>query len=278
MTTRRDFITTVATTAAGLTIVPRHVLGRGFQAPSDPVNVAAVGINGMGAVEHPGRDEPEHRRDLRLRSRPARRQARASGRKARAGAPPQPQHPPARRRSPATSSAASSSADRRRRSAPPTRKWPDQDGRANLQRFVERADPAPEEVPGLPRDAREAEGHRRGHRRHARSHARRDRVERDGRRQARLRAEAAVLVGARGAAPGEEGEGEEGRRADGQPAALGRREPPRRSNTSRAARSATSTRCTSGPNRPLGCWPQGVPRPAAAPSTPRDSQLGRPRR
>ena len=36
MTTRRDFIsTTVAGRAAGLTIVPRHVLGRGFQAPSD---------------------------------------------------------------------------------------------------------------------------------------------------------------------------------------------------------------------------------------------------
>ena len=50
MTTRRDFITTVANTAAGLMIVPRHVLGRGFQAPSDTVNVAAVGIGGMGAV------------------------------------------------------------------------------------------------------------------------------------------------------------------------------------------------------------------------------------
>ena len=75
MTTRRDFITTVATTAAGLTIVPRHVLGRGFQAPSDTVNVAAVGIGGMGAVNTQGGDEPERRRDLRLRSEPARRQA-----------------------------------------------------------------------------------------------------------------------------------------------------------------------------------------------------------
>src|SRR4051812_8544806 len=50
MSTRRDFITNVATAAVGLTIVPRHVLGRGFQAPSDTVNVAAVGVNGMGAV------------------------------------------------------------------------------------------------------------------------------------------------------------------------------------------------------------------------------------
>jgi predicted dehydrogenase len=49
-TTRRDFVSTAAATALGLTIVPRHVLGRGYQAPSDLVNVAAVGINGMGAV------------------------------------------------------------------------------------------------------------------------------------------------------------------------------------------------------------------------------------
>jgi predicted dehydrogenase len=45
---RRKFVTTVAATGAGLTIVPRHVLGRGFQAPSDTVNVATVGIGGMG--------------------------------------------------------------------------------------------------------------------------------------------------------------------------------------------------------------------------------------
>ena len=32
-----------AAAAAGLTIVPRHVLGKGFQAPSDTVNVAVVG-------------------------------------------------------------------------------------------------------------------------------------------------------------------------------------------------------------------------------------------
>src|ERR671913_1763487 len=49
MTTRRDFISSMATTTAGLMIVPRHVLGRGFQAPSDTVNVAVVGITGMGA-------------------------------------------------------------------------------------------------------------------------------------------------------------------------------------------------------------------------------------
>jgi predicted dehydrogenase len=47
---RRDFFTTAATVGAAVMIVPRHVLGRGFQAPSDTVNVAVVGINGMGAV------------------------------------------------------------------------------------------------------------------------------------------------------------------------------------------------------------------------------------
>jgi predicted dehydrogenase len=45
---RRDFVTTAALTGAGLLVVPRHVLGRGFQAPSDTVNIATVGIGGMG--------------------------------------------------------------------------------------------------------------------------------------------------------------------------------------------------------------------------------------
>ena len=45
---RRQFIGTAAA-AAGITIVPRHVLGAGFQAPSDTVNVAVVGYkHGMG--------------------------------------------------------------------------------------------------------------------------------------------------------------------------------------------------------------------------------------
>jgi predicted dehydrogenase len=48
---RRQFVGTVAT-AAGVTIVPRHVLGgAGFQAPSDTVNVAIVGYaHGMGTA------------------------------------------------------------------------------------------------------------------------------------------------------------------------------------------------------------------------------------
>jgi predicted dehydrogenase len=46
---RRRFITTAAGAGAAFTIVPRHVLGRGFQAPSDLVNVAIAGVGGMGA-------------------------------------------------------------------------------------------------------------------------------------------------------------------------------------------------------------------------------------
>src|SRR3954466_14079007 len=44
---RRTFLTTTAV-GAGVTILPRHVLGRGFQAPSDTVNIATVGFGGMG--------------------------------------------------------------------------------------------------------------------------------------------------------------------------------------------------------------------------------------
>jgi predicted dehydrogenase len=46
---RRHFITTAAGAGAAVSIVPRHVLGRGLQAPSDLVNVAVVGVSGMGA-------------------------------------------------------------------------------------------------------------------------------------------------------------------------------------------------------------------------------------
>jgi hypothetical protein len=46
--TRRNFMTDVALTGAGFAIVPRHVLGRGQTAPSDRLNVAAVGVGGQG--------------------------------------------------------------------------------------------------------------------------------------------------------------------------------------------------------------------------------------
>jgi predicted dehydrogenase len=45
---RRKFVATAAATGAGLAIVPRHVLGKGFVAPSDTLNVAAVGVGGEG--------------------------------------------------------------------------------------------------------------------------------------------------------------------------------------------------------------------------------------
>src|SRR5437773_12046310 len=44
----RKFVADVSLAAAGSTIVPRHVLGRGFEAPSDTLNVASVGVGGMG--------------------------------------------------------------------------------------------------------------------------------------------------------------------------------------------------------------------------------------
>lgn len=44
---RRKFLKT-ASLAAGFYIVPRHVLGRGFIAPSDKLNIAGIGIGGKG--------------------------------------------------------------------------------------------------------------------------------------------------------------------------------------------------------------------------------------
>src|SRR5258708_11337704 len=45
---RRKFLTNVAAGGAACAIVPRHVLGRGFTPPSDTLNIAAVGVGGMG--------------------------------------------------------------------------------------------------------------------------------------------------------------------------------------------------------------------------------------
>lgn len=55
--TRRDFVADAGKLAVGAAllpdgfpmIVPRHVLGRGYQAPSDTVNVAVAGFGGMGS-------------------------------------------------------------------------------------------------------------------------------------------------------------------------------------------------------------------------------------
>ncbi len=45
---RRDFAGTVAAGVASFHIVPRHVLGRGYRAPSDMLNMACIGVGGMG--------------------------------------------------------------------------------------------------------------------------------------------------------------------------------------------------------------------------------------
>jgi predicted dehydrogenase len=47
--TRRSFLGTTAAAAAGLTIIPRHVLGgKGYTAPSDLLNVAGIGVGSQG--------------------------------------------------------------------------------------------------------------------------------------------------------------------------------------------------------------------------------------
>jgi len=45
---RRNFIKNSSIASAGFFIVPRHVLGRGFVAPSDKLNIAGIGIGGKG--------------------------------------------------------------------------------------------------------------------------------------------------------------------------------------------------------------------------------------
>src|SRR5690606_32996036 len=45
---RRKFIKNAALIGAGITIVPRHVLGKGFVAPSDKLNIAGIGAGGKG--------------------------------------------------------------------------------------------------------------------------------------------------------------------------------------------------------------------------------------
>jgi predicted dehydrogenase len=45
---RRKFIRDASLAVAGFTIVPRHVLGKGFIAPSDKLNIAGIGAGGKG--------------------------------------------------------------------------------------------------------------------------------------------------------------------------------------------------------------------------------------
>src|SRR5574341_1048355 len=51
---RREFVAGAARAGLAFTIVPRHVLGRGYRAPSDTLNVACIGVGGMGANDVDG--------------------------------------------------------------------------------------------------------------------------------------------------------------------------------------------------------------------------------
>lgn len=45
---RRQFVSGLGASVALFSIVPRHVLGKGFIPPSDKLNIAAVGAGGKG--------------------------------------------------------------------------------------------------------------------------------------------------------------------------------------------------------------------------------------
>src|SRR5215831_13945743 len=45
---RRKFLRDSALAATGFFIVPRHVLGKGYVAPSDKLNIGAIGAGGKG--------------------------------------------------------------------------------------------------------------------------------------------------------------------------------------------------------------------------------------
>ena len=45
---RRNFLKNSSLAAAGFFIVPRHVIGKGYTAPSDKLNIAAIGAGGKG--------------------------------------------------------------------------------------------------------------------------------------------------------------------------------------------------------------------------------------
>src|SRR5688572_20020102 len=53
MNKRRKFIRNSMIAAAGFYIVPRPVLGRGYTAPSDKLNIAGIGVGGKAEVNLP---------------------------------------------------------------------------------------------------------------------------------------------------------------------------------------------------------------------------------
>src|SRR5207344_1237770 len=51
--TRRKFLRDTGYIAGGIMILPRHVLGRGFTAPSDKLNIAGIGVGGRAETNLP---------------------------------------------------------------------------------------------------------------------------------------------------------------------------------------------------------------------------------
>ena len=266
-TSRRNFIKNAATAGAGVMIVPRHVLGQGMTPPSDLVNIATVGVSGMGASNTQAImsqnvvalcDVDFGLLDTRLNTwrnsaypiAPAPTPRPATGQAATA---PQPTFTDFGRSKPQQAA---------------NTKWTPEQQAPLLRRFVDR-------IPRMARyrDYREMLDKQKDidarHRRHARSHARGDRVGGDGARQARVRAEAALLVGARSAAPGQDRRLEHevvtqmGNQGHSQDDA-------RRGQEYLMAGAIGDVREVHvWTNRPLGYWPQGVPRPAAPRPEPR---------
>ena len=217
---RRSFLTKTATTAAAITIVPRYVLGRGFVPPSDTLNIAGVGVGGMGRanlinlssqnivalcdVDWGYAGKSLDRLDTEIP---------ALQKRLDEPAPTTPQQSPAQ-----PGQLAASTVRPRQSKNPPRPHDPPE----------KRSPPQSQALPGLSRDAREAKGHRRGLRRHARPHARHDRSRGDGSGQARLRAKAPHVVDRGSAPPFATRRRNQSRHADGQPGALPRRRPHRR--------------------------------------------------
>ncbi|HRF23640.1 MAG TPA: gfo/Idh/MocA family oxidoreductase, partial [Chitinophagaceae bacterium] len=48
---RKNFLKNTAIVGGAFFIVPRHVLGRGYIAPSDKLNIAGIGAGGKGASD-----------------------------------------------------------------------------------------------------------------------------------------------------------------------------------------------------------------------------------
>src|SRR5215470_7720509 len=49
LSSRRNFLKTASVAATAMTIIPRHVLGRGQTPPSQKLNIAGIGVGGMGS-------------------------------------------------------------------------------------------------------------------------------------------------------------------------------------------------------------------------------------